>query len=113
MSGWGIAPTASEIEKIKAESADYLNGLNSCGVIDWDTYNAAFDFYMNLLDKAYKQGKKDMKDAQSKCLIGKWKTHKDGSGTCTVCHFTQKAVWDMDRWQEYCGHCGAKMEGIE
>ena len=45
--------------------------------------------------------------------IGKWKTHKDGSGTCPFCHFTQKAVWNMDRWQEYCGHCGAKMEGIE
>lgn len=62
MSGWGIAPTASEIEKIKAESADYLNGLNSCGVIDWGTYNTAFDFYMNLLDKAYEQGKKDAED---------------------------------------------------
>lgn len=24
---WGIADTAPEIEKIKAESADYLNGL--------------------------------------------------------------------------------------
>ena len=63
MSGWGIAPTATEIEKIKAESADYLNGLNSCGVIDWGTYNVAFDFYMNLLDKAYEQGKKDAEDA--------------------------------------------------
>lgn len=63
MSGWGIAPTASEIEKIKAESADYLLGLNSCGVIDWGTYNAAFDFYMELLDKAYEQGKKDAEDA--------------------------------------------------
>lgn len=62
MSGWGIAPTASEIEKIKAESDDYLHGLNSCGVIDWGTYNTAFDFYMNLLDKAYKQGKKEAED---------------------------------------------------
>ena len=39
---WGIADTAPEIEKIKAESADYLHGLDSCGVIDWDTYNYAF-----------------------------------------------------------------------
>ena len=31
---WEIAETASEIEKIKSESADYLNGLNSCGIID-------------------------------------------------------------------------------
>ena len=56
---WGIAETASEIEKIKSESADYLNGLNSCGVIDWNTYNYAFDFYEDLLIKAYEQGKKD------------------------------------------------------
>jgi hypothetical protein len=56
---WGIAETASEIEKIKSESADYLNGLNSCGVIDWNTYNYAFDFYTDLLMKAYKQGEKD------------------------------------------------------
>ena len=41
-----------------------------------------------------------------------WKAHEDGSGTCTACHFTQKAVWDMDSWQEYCGKCGAKMEGM-
>ena len=56
---WGIAETASEIEKIKSESADYLNGLNSCGVIDWNTYNYAFDFYTDLLMKAYEQGRKD------------------------------------------------------
>lgn len=56
---WGINETASEIEKIKSESADYLNGLNSCGVIDWNTYNYAFDFYADLLMKAYEQGRKD------------------------------------------------------
>lgn len=59
MTSWGIADTAPEIKKIKAKSADYLNGLNSCGVIDWDTYNYAFDFYMDLLNKAYEQAKKD------------------------------------------------------
>ena len=56
---WGIAETAPEIEKIKSESADYLNGLNSCGVIDWNTYNRAFDFYADLLKRAYEQGRKD------------------------------------------------------
>ena len=54
---WGIADTAPEIEKIKAESADYLNGLNSCGVIDYGTYSYAFDFYADLIDKAYSLGK--------------------------------------------------------
>lgn len=56
---WGIADTAPEIEKIKAESVDYLNGLNSCGVIDYGTYSYAFDFYADLIDKAYSLGKKE------------------------------------------------------
>lgn len=41
---------------------------------------------------------------------GKWILHKDGSGTCDQCRFTQIAVWDYDGWQNFCGHCGAKME---
>lgn len=59
MSGWGIADTASKIEKIKAESADYLHGLDSCGKIEWSTYSDAFDFYEDLIEKAYTQGKED------------------------------------------------------
>ena len=42
---------------------------------------------------------------------GEWKFSKDGSGTCNQCGFTQKNVWDHDRWQNYCGVCGAKMDG--
>ena len=68
---WGIAETASEIEKIKSESADYLNGLNSCGVIDWNTYNYAFDFYADLLMKAYKQGEKDAQPEPCEDAISK------------------------------------------
>lgn len=44
---------------------------------------------------------------------GKWILHKDGSGTCDQCRFTQIAVWDYDGWQNFCGHCGAKMDGGE
>lgn len=40
-----------------------------------------------------------------------WILHKDGSGTCKQCGFTQKNVWDYDNWQNFCGHCGAKMDG--
>ena len=40
---------------------------------------------------------------------GEWKLNRDGSGTCSVCHFTQSNVWDLDRRQNYCGHCGADM----
>ena len=42
---------------------------------------------------------------------GRWTLHTDGSGTCSECGTTQKNVWDCDRWQNYCGHCGAKMDG--
>ena len=59
MSGWGIADTAPKIEKIKAESADYLHGLDSCGKIEWSTYSDMFDFYEDLIEKAYEQGKED------------------------------------------------------
>ena len=54
---WGIAETASELEKLKSESADYLNGLNSCGEIDYSTYSEAFDFYADLIEKAYRFAK--------------------------------------------------------
>lgn len=40
---------------------------------------------------------------------GRWELHKDGSGTCQECGCLQKHVWDMDGWQNYCGHCGADM----
>ena len=42
---------------------------------------------------------------------GKWKLHSDGSGTCNVCGKLQNCIWDMDNWQNFCGHCGADMRG--
>ena len=42
---------------------------------------------------------------------GRWILHKNGSGTCDQCRFTQKNVWDDDNVQNYCGVCGAKMTG--
>lgn len=46
----------------------------------------------------------------AKVVHSKWKLHKDGSGTCKQCGTTQKNVWDYDNWQNFCGHCGAKMD---
>lgn len=40
-----------------------------------------------------------------------WILHNDGSGTCKRCGFTKRNVWDYDNWQNFCGHCGAKMDG--
>lgn len=42
---------------------------------------------------------------------GRWQLDKNGRGTCDQCHFTQRAVWDQDKWQRYCGVCGAEMKG--
>ena len=44
-------------------------------------------------------------------IHGEWILHKDGSGTCKNCNTHQKSIWDMDNWQNFCGHCGAKMDG--
>lgn len=44
---------------------------------------------------------------------GEWKLHPDGSGTCSCCNRTQKFVWDYDNAQNFCGHCGAKMDWSE
>jgi hypothetical protein len=44
-----------------------------------------------------------------KIIHGRWKLCKDGSGICDNCGRTSKNVWDYDNYQNYCGHCGAKM----
>ncbi|MED4817655.1 hypothetical protein [Bacillus atrophaeus] len=54
---WGISPNATKKEKLKAEMADYLNGLNSTGEIDYEVYSEAFEISMKLLDKMYELGK--------------------------------------------------------
>ena len=48
----------------------------------------------------------------SKQIDGEWILHEDGSGTCKNCNTHQKHIWDMDGWQNFCGHCGAKMKGV-
>ena len=42
---------------------------------------------------------------------GEWILYKDGSGTCNQCGITANNIWDYDGWQNYCGHCGARMDG--
>lgn len=54
--GWGISPNAEPKEKIKAEIADILRGLNSAGDISYGTYNELFDTSMKLLDRMYELG---------------------------------------------------------
>lgn len=41
---------------------------------------------------------------------GVWKLHKNGNGTCSNCKRTSTDVWDFDNFDNYCAHCGAKMD---
>ena len=59
MSNWGISPNASEKEKIKADYADILHGMNGTGAITYGVYSDLFDDGMELLDRMYEQGKAD------------------------------------------------------
>ena len=45
-----------------------------------------------------------------KQIEAEWVLNRDGSGTCSNCHFTQRGVYDQDSHQRYCGCCGAKMK---
>ena len=109
---WGIVETAPEIEKIKAESADYLGGLNSCGLIDYGTYSYAFDFYADLLDKAYEQGKQDAKEEN-----GEWIPHPSiptDIFRCTKCGVYIKLPEKIDRmYYNFCPNCGKRNVNIE
>lgn len=65
-------------------------------------------FYPAIVKRAIEEA-----PAVAPVVHGKWKLNKDGSGTCNKCGFTQKNVWDYDNHQNYCGVCGAKMDGGE
>lgn len=54
--GWGVSPDATNKEKLKAEMADFLSGLNATGEISYEIYKESFDFSMKLLDKMYDLG---------------------------------------------------------
>ena len=105
---WGIADTASQIEKIRAESSDYLGGLDSVGEIDYATYCKLWDYYHDLLWKAYEQGLKDAEPVRH----GHWDVvkssiHPYGNDVaCSVCGFKMGSSFGYG----FCPHCGAKME---
>lgn len=44
-------------------------------------------------------------------VYAEWVDCRNGNGTCSHCRVRQKAVYDDDNEQHYCGHCGAKMDG--
>ena len=56
---WGISPKAGKKEKLKAEYADAIASMNSCGNIDYTVYCDLFDLGMGILDRMYKLGYND------------------------------------------------------
>ena len=111
MSGWGISPSASEKEKIKAEWADELNGKNSVVKITYDVYSELFDVGMDLLDKMYELGKSDGGKEGKK---GHWLYVSTLDGfryvRCSVCRCNFDPITGV-RHYKYCPYCGTKMEG--
>lgn len=108
MSGWGISPSASEKEKIKAEWADALIGKNSTAKITYDVYSELFDVGMELLDKMYELGKSDRgkehRKRQNDDNVGGWIV-KDGIWfECSIC-----GCYNYDE-SPHCPDCGARME---
>ena len=109
MSGWGISPSASEKEKIKAEWADELGGKNSVGRITYDIYSELFDVGMDLLDKMYELGKSDGEKEhgtrQNDEKVGKWIERDETPWVqCTLCGVASLLT------PEYCPKCRARME---
>jgi hypothetical protein len=78
-----------------------MQGDVTVGETHISDYNA-----IRIAETLYKAGYK-------KPIEGVWTLNKDGSGTCRLCGFTQRAVWDYDNYQRYCSVCGAlmKLEG--
>lgn len=112
---WEIADTAQEIDEIKEESIDYLNGLNSRCAIDYDAYSYAFDFYDALIDKAYLQGKKDVTrlfslPSTQPERTGRWIHHTDWEREGGAPYECDQCGRCFDYKMRFCGFCGAKME---
>lgn len=40
-----------------------------------------------------------------------WKLYRNGDAVCNGCGRLQHYTWDLEDWDNYCHHCGAKMVG--
>lgn len=91
-----------QIEELKAMLLEDCG--SDCENCEFYKMKLCYDNY--LANRLYNAGYRKQSE-------GEWKLHKDGSGTCSECHFIQKDIWDYDHYQHFCGHCGAKMKGGE
>ena len=88
-----------------------LEEFDACKPMNWSDTEAEAQ-----ADWDYKLYRSIVADAPAADVVevkhGTWKLHSNGSGTCDQCHFTQRAVYDQDSWQRFCGVCGARMDNI-
>ena len=79
----------------------YIDADKAKEVFHYKTGGSSFDSFIDDVPTA------DVAEVKH----SEWILHNDGSGTCKRCGFTQRNVCDYDNWQNFCGHCGAKMDG--
>ena len=70
---------------------------------DDDSYTAGVVRVLEDMDEAPTLDYKDLVPQ------GEWIDCRGGDATCSRCGIRQKAVYDDDNEQHFCGHCGARM----
>ena len=55
----------------------------------------------------------ESKTVHSKCKTGHWIILDDIWTKCSECGLMFRDVYDLDNYDNYCRHCGAKMEGLK
>ena len=90
-----------------AQKAD--NGIYSAVIeqgvnVDREELIKALRYDRNQYEKGYQDGLNDRPQ-------GEWINCNAGNATCSRCGTRQKAVYDDDNEQHFCGHCGARMGG--
>ena len=63
--------------------------------------------------KDFRQTAKIVEDEYATVMQCKWIFHDNGDATCNQCGRRQKAIWDDDGWQNFCGNCGADMREVQ
>lgn len=76
---------------------EFPNGAEDRG------WNAAVRIINDYIQKAPALDYKDLVPQ------GEWIGCRGGNATCSRCRIRQKAVYDDDNEQHFCGHCGARM----
>ena len=102
------------VEKELETHLDFVRKLPAADVVPLDVYKQTAWERDTAIEQLRQIGKAlgEKMDDIVRVKRGRWKFHKDGSGTCSVCGFHQCDIWDLDDWQNYCGVCGADMREV-